>query len=77
MQELAFWLIFVLFTLVNLLFVFYKNKSDELVILHLVIFCLCLFVGATQMLEFDNLLALVFMLISGFSFFINVLMIKV
>lgn len=68
-MDVEFWIIFIFFTLLNLVLFRWKNKGYEIVVIHMMLMILSFVLGATLMIQYNAVLTIVFCLISIVTFF--------
>lgn len=77
LEQIGIYVFIILFFILNTIFVLYKYKTFELIVLHIVIMFASLIVGVVYLLPIDNVLAIIFITYSIVSLIGNILMCEV
>ncbi len=76
-NNLPFWIIFIFFICINMLFLFYRRKTIEIIGLHSIIMLVCLFLGIYYLMPIEPTISILFMLITTVAFVADVLMVEI
>lgn len=76
LEQIGIYLILVLFFILNTVFLLFKRKTIEIIVVQLILMLGSICIGVVYVLPIDNIVAIIFILYSIVSFIGNVLMIE-